>query len=113
VTSLVNGQLDTLRSALFQPQVYTLWERLLVSTGLSTNILFPALCVGLLVGTVAGGLSAMEGVTSFDGSAATGEDSLTLLLRMLSAMISLSCLAVLAYGLALPPKPQGETPKTP
>ena len=39
VGSLVNAQLDTLRAALFQPQIYTNWERLLVGTGLSTNVL--------------------------------------------------------------------------
>ena len=38
VKSLVNGQLDSLRALLFKPEVYTWWERLLVGTGLSTNV---------------------------------------------------------------------------
>eukprot|EP00964_Phaeocystis_antarctica_P007409 scaffold4012_cov63-Phaeocystis_antarctica.AAC.4 len=38
VKSLVNGQLDSLRALLFKPEIYTWWERLLVGTGLSTNV---------------------------------------------------------------------------
>jgi len=101
VKSLVNGQLDTLRSGLFQPQVYTWWERLLVKTGLSTNVLFPTMCATLFVGAIAGGSEAVSAL----GAASRGED-VSLLLPLASAAISLGCLAVIAYGLALAPKPQ-------
>lgn len=108
VKSLVNGQLDTLRSALFQPQVYTWWERLLVKTGLSTNILFPALCATLVVGAFAGGSEALSALQA----AARGED-VALVLPVLSAAISFSCLAVIGYGLMLAPSPQPAMPAAP
>ena len=101
VKSLVNGQLDTLRALIFQPQVYTIWERLLVATGLSTNILFPLLCVGLLVGALGGGSEAVSSLIA----AAKGED-VSLFLPLFSATISAACLAVLGYGLALAPQPE-------
>jgi len=101
VKSLVNGQLDTLRAGLFQPQVYTWWERLLVKTGLSTTILFPALCGTLFIGAIAGGNSAVGALLA----TARGED-VPLMLPLLSALISISCLGVIGYGLALAPKPQ-------
>ena len=47
VKSLVNGQLDSLRALIFRPEIYTWWERLLVGTGLSTNVLFPTLTLAL------------------------------------------------------------------
>jgi len=108
VKSLVNGQLDTLRSALFQPQVYTWWERLLVKTGLSTNILFPALCATLVVGAFAGGSEALSALQA----AARGED-VAIVLPVLSAAISFSCLAVIGYGLMLAPSPQPAMPAAP
>lgn len=101
IKSLVNGQLDTLRAGLFQPQVYTWWERLLVKTGLSTNVLFPSLCATLFAGALAGGSSAVSAVVA----AARGED-VSLWLPLASAAVSFSCLAVIGYGLALAPNPQ-------
>jgi len=101
VKSLVNGQLDQLRSLIFRPQIFTIWERLLVSTGLSTNVLFPALCLALLIGALAGGGEASSAIAA----AARGED-VSLILPLLSATVSIACLAVIAYGLALAPKPQ-------
>jgi len=105
VKSLVNGQLDSLRALIFQPQVYTQWERLLVSTGLSTNILFPALCLCLLVGALAG----FEEAASALFAAARGE-SVSLGLPIVSALVSAACLVVLGYGVALAPKPQTSLP---
>lgn len=105
VKSLVNGQLDSLRSLIFLPQIYTVWERLLVGTGQSTNILFPLLCVALLLGAIAGGGEA----TSAIAAAARGED-VSLILPLLSATVSVACLIVIGYGLALAPKPQPQEP---
>jgi len=106
VKSLVNGQLDALRSLIFQPQVYTQWERLLVATGLSTNVLFPALCVALLLGA---GLGFTE--TASAALAATRGEDVNLALPVLSAIVSGACLVVLGYGLALAPKPQTAEPE--
>jgi len=105
VKSLVNGQLDSLRSLIFLPQIYTVWERLLVGTGQSTNLLFPLLCVALLLGAIAGGGEA----TSAIAAAARGED-VSLILPLLSATVSVACLVVIGYGLALAPKPQPQEP---
>jgi len=105
VKSLVNGQLDNLRALIFQPQVYTQWERLLVSTGKSTNILFPSMCVLLFIGAFAGGEEAVSSVLA----AARGEE-VSLGLPIISALVSAACLVVLGYGLALAPQP--ETAKT-
>lgn len=105
IKSLVNAQLDALRSILFQPQAYTLWERLLVGSGQSTNVLFPSLLVLCLLGAV-GGLSE---VSSALLARSRGEE-VGLLMPILSAALASGCLAVLGYGLALAPKPQGEQP---
>jgi len=106
VKSLVNGQLDALRSLIFQPQVYTQWERALVATGLSTNVLFPALCVALLLGATLGLRETADAVLA----AARGE-AVNLVLPVLSAILSGACLVVLGYGLALAPKPQTAEPE--
>jgi len=101
VKSLVNSQLDALRSLLFQPQVFTLWERLLVGSGKNTNVLFPSLCLLLLLGAL-GGFS--ETATAI--LANRRGESVGLALPVLSAALATSCLVVLGYGLALAPKPQ-------
>jgi hypothetical protein len=101
VKSLVNSQLDNLRALIFQAPVYTRWEQLLVSSGLSTNLLFPTLCVALMLGALSGGAEA----TSALFAARRGED-VNLVLPLLSAVLSTACLAVLGYGLALAPPPQ-------
>ena len=103
VKSLVNGQLDSLRSLIFQPQIYTQWERLLVGTGLSTNILFPALVFALLVGAAAG----LSELSSSLVAASRGEE-VSLLLPILSAVLSGFCLLVIGYGLALAPEPESQ-----
>lgn len=67
IGSLVNPQLDSFRKVMFSPFIYTTWERLLVSTGLSTNRLFPGLMASLFCGLIAPiGLS-MFSDTSSDG----------------------------------------------
>ena len=82
-------------------QVFTQWERLLVESGQSTNVLFPALCAGLLIGALGGLSSAFVAIQK----ASAGED-VGLLLPLISSTIALLCLAVLGYGLALAPKPE-------
>jgi hypothetical protein len=48
VGSLVNPQLDAFRKIMFSPALYTLWERLMVRTGLENNQLLPAVLVALI-----------------------------------------------------------------
>jgi len=100
VKSLVNSQLDSLRALIFQPQVYTQWERSLVGTGVSTNVLFPTLVVLVLLGTLAGGGS----VASAVAASARGEN-VNLVFPAIGATIFTFSLGVLGYGLALAPKP--------
>jgi len=101
IKSLVNSQLDVLRSVLFTPQVFTLWERLLVGSGQNTNFLFPALCVVLLVGALAGGAETASALL-----AKSRGEQVDLILPALSALVATPSLAILGYGLSLAPKPQ-------
>ena len=75
-----------------------------MTTGLSTNILFPALVLTVLVGALAGGSEVVSSIAD----ASRGED-VNMLLPALGATISLASLAVIGYGLALAPKPQPTT----
>ena len=114
------------------PLATTRWERLLVGSGLSTNVLFPALVVLLILGSL-GGLSEVRasGTLVHPGAAASalpgprtpfpaparpqvvsalaakarGED-VGLLLPMLSAVVASASLAVVGYGLSVAPDPQ-------
>ena len=78
---------------------------MLVKTGQSTNILFPSLCVALLLGAFAGGGEAVSSLLA----ASRGEE-VSLGLPIISAFLSAFCLIVLGYGLALAPKPQPQPP---
>jgi len=53
VGSLVNPQLDDFRKIMFSPAIYTTWESLMVSTGWSTNKLFPSVLVTFVVTFIA------------------------------------------------------------
>ena len=72
-----------------------------VSTGLSTNVLFPSLVLALLFGAIAG----FGEVASALAALSRGED-VSLLLPAVSALFSGFCLVVIGYGLALAPKPE-------
>mmetsp|Transcript_17790 Transcript_17790/g.51518 ORF Transcript_17790/g.51518 Transcript_17790/m.51518 type:complete len:124 (+) Transcript_17790:3-374(+) len=101
IKSLVNAQLDNLRAILFLPTFYTAWERLLVGSGLSTSVLFPALVGSFAVTAVASTGSLVSALLA----EARGED-VNLLLPAASALIAIPSLIVIFYGLALAPKPQ-------
>ena len=60
INSLVNPQLDGFRKVMFTPALYTSWEKLMVSTGLQNNQLFPGLMVTLLFSILAVGVSALN-----------------------------------------------------
>ncbi|GMH97396.1 hypothetical protein TrVE_jg7670 [Triparma verrucosa] len=105
VKSLVNPQLDSLRELLFEPFFYTKWEALMVGTGLSTNVLFPALVTALIVASIKSGLVTFDAIQQqltygyFEGNA---------LLVGVSGLFSLFSLAVLAQGVLLAPPPPKE-----
>lgn len=61
VGSLVNPQLDDFRRIMFSPFMYTAWERLMISTGLQNNQLFPTLAISLFIATSAGIYAAVTG----------------------------------------------------
>lgn len=60
VGSLVNPQLDDFRKIMFNPLIYTTWERLMVSTGMPTNKLFPTILVSLVTSTLSFIMSAVS-----------------------------------------------------
>jgi len=101
--SLVNPQLDDLRSILFQPYVVALTQDLLVVTGLCTNNLLPVVVSGLFVVAGAAGKVTMDaGVELFT----TGSYQGNVILPMLSSAFSFFSLGVLGVGAALAPKPE-------
>jgi hypothetical protein len=55
VKSLVNPQLDDFRKVMFTPALYSTWEKLMVSTGLQNNQLFPLTVVSLFTSVIATG----------------------------------------------------------
>ena len=67
--SLVNPQLDDLRSLLFRPSVASFAQQLLIKTGLTTNALLPIVVAVLLL---ASGASAVTTVQSFEQLVETG-----------------------------------------
>lgn len=48
IGSLVNPQLDDFRKVMFHPIIYSTWEKLMVSSGLQTNQLFPFILISLI-----------------------------------------------------------------
>jgi GR25 family glycosyltransferase involved in LPS biosynthesis len=98
--SLVNPQLDDLRSLLFQPVVATFVQRLLISTGLTTNALLPITIVLLLLASAA---SAVVTFDSFWSLLTTGSFEGPIFLPLLSASFSLFSLAIIVKGVMLAP----------
>jgi len=105
IKSLVNAQLDNLRAILFLPTFYTAWERLLVGSGLSTSVLFPALVGSFAVTAVASTGSLVSALLA----EARGED-VNLLLPAASALIAIPSLIVIFYGARAPTPPEPRTP---
>ncbi|GMH98897.1 hypothetical protein TrLO_g14206 [Triparma laevis f. longispina] len=105
VKSLVNPQLDSLRELLFEPFFFTKWETLMVTTNLSTNVLFPALVTTLLITSIKCGLNTFDAIQQqltygyFEGN---------VVLVGISGLFSLFSLAILAQGVLLAPPPPKE-----
>ena len=105
IKSLVNPQLDTLRTVLFIPSIYSLFENTLVFTGLSTNTLLP-----IFVASV-GFLSVYSIGYSIDSVKILLNGGLSdlsfgnVLLSLVFGGISIISLGIIAVGVALAPKP--------
>lgn len=100
--SLVNPQLDDLRSILFQPGVVVAVQSVLALSGLSSNNLLFATVGSLL------GVSGVAGKTTFDAGyqlLSTGSYDGNAILPVLSSAFSLFSLGILGAGAALAPKP--------
>ena len=100
--SLVNPQLDDLRSILFQPGVVVAVQSVLALSGLSSNNLLFATVGSLL------GISGVAGKTTFDAGyqlLSTGSYDGNVILPVLSSAFSLFSLGILGAGAALAPKP--------
>ncbi len=99
--SLVNPQLDDLRSLLFQPFVVAFAQQLLIVTGLTTNVLLPITVVLLLM------LSATSMVTTFDSLFMIWTTRVLdgpIFLPLFSGAFSLFSLGILVKGAMLAPK---------
>jgi GR25 family glycosyltransferase involved in LPS biosynthesis len=99
--SLVNPQLDDLRTLLFQPAVAAFAQRLLLTTGLTTNALLPIVIVLLMIASAASAVATFESAWTFF---TTGSLDGPIILPLLSASFALFSLAVLAKGVMLAPK---------
>jgi len=102
--SLVNPQLDDLRELLFQPVVASFSQQLLLTTGLTTNLLLP---ITILVLLGASGASLFSTFVSFHSLITNGDFDGPIIIPLLSGAFSLFSLAVLAKGIMLAPKQQG------
>lgn len=60
VTSLVNPQLDDFRRIMFNPALYTLWERLMVYTEQTNNTLFPTVLLSLVISVLIALFNALD-----------------------------------------------------
>ena len=100
--SLVNPQLDDLRSMLFQPGVVVAVQSVLALTGLNSNNLLFATVGSLL------GVSGIAGKTTINAGyqlLSTGAYDGNVILPVLSSAFSLVSLGIIGVGAALAPKP--------
>jgi hypothetical protein len=99
--SLVNPQLDDLRSILFQPAVTLVAQQLLVTTGLSTNALLPLMVLALVIGTAASAATSVDSATYF---IQTGTLDRPWIIPLVSATFSIFSLSLIMQGVLLAPK---------
>jgi len=103
--SLVNPQLDDLRSILFRPNVVSLVQQILVITGLSTTTLLP-LVILLLVATSI--ISANYSFNSALEFARYGTLDGPLLFPIINAIFSFFSLGLIIQGIVLAPSPPSD-----
>ena len=111
VKSLVNPQLDTLRTLLFIPSIYTIFENILVFTGLSTNVLLPLFIafIGFVsVYSIGYSIDNIQLLLMNNGFENTDLSFGNIMLSILSGFISIFSLGIIAFGIALAPKPSND-----
>jgi len=103
--SLVNPQLDDLRSILFRPSVVSFVQQILISTGLSTTTLLPLMILFLL----------SISITSISYSIHSAQEFLNygtldgpLIVPITSVILSLFSLGIIIQGILLAPKPNAD-----
>lgn len=98
--SLVNPQLDDFRRIMFNPAMYTTWERLMVGTGLQNNQLFPSLLISLLAlsATLIYNIISSQ---SFSSTSSGELDTLSGVITASSQLFVLLPLAVALWGASL------------
>jgi len=104
--SLVNPQLDDLRSILFQPPVVALVQQILVLTGLSTTVLLPLVILILILTSINSGASTINAVFEFSRY---GTLDGPLLFPIMNAIFSLFSLGLIIQGILLAPSPNDDS----
>ena len=97
ISSLVNPQLNDFRKVMFSPALYSNWERLMVTTGLQNNQLFPGLVASLLVII----LSALYSVVFADHGSSDSSSLGHLMLSSGGSLLALIPLMVALWGSSL------------
>jgi len=100
--SLVNPQLDDLRSILFRPSVVALVQQILVATGLSTTVLLPLVILVLVVTSIISASSTIHTALEFSS---TGTLHGPILFPMINAFFSVFSLGLIVQGILLAPAP--------
>eukprot|EP00536_Pseudo-nitzschia_multiseries_P010917 jgi/Psemu1/27385/gm1.27385_g len=101
--SLVNPQLDDLRTILFRPTVVAFVQQILVSTGLSTTVLLPIVVVLLVLTSISSATSSVQAAVEF---ATYGTIDGPLFFPVINALFSLFSLGIIVQGALLAPKPE-------
>ncbi len=100
--SLVNPQLDDLRSILFRPTVVSIVQQILVETGLSTTVLLPIVILLLILTSISSGSSTLHAAQEY---LTYGTLDGPLIFPIINAMFSLFSLGLIVQGILLAPAP--------
>lgn len=103
--SLVNPQLDDLRSILFRPTVVALAQQILVVTGLSTTVLLPLVILLLIITSISSASSTIHAASEY---LSYGTLDGPLLFPVINALFSLFSLGIIIQGILLAPAPPEE-----
>jgi GR25 family glycosyltransferase involved in LPS biosynthesis len=103
--SLVNPQLDDLRSILFRPTVVAFVQQILVVTGLSTTVLLPLVILMLILTSISSASSTVQTALEFWNY---GTLDGPILFPIINAVFSLFSLAVITQGILLAPPPNDD-----
>lgn len=103
--SLVNPQLDDLRSILFRPTIVSIVQQILVETGLSTTVLLPIVILFLVLTSITSASSTVHAALEYF---TYGTLDGPLLFPIINAIFSLFSLGLIIQGILLAPAPNEE-----